>query len=311
MDATAAIALVKDSKLRKGLEWFAEHAGQRLKVPQGGPNGTFLHGPQGGGIYVPKDSPYVLSLKSSWRANDESMYADPEPHYLDESQRNWVTKYHHVIPGPKGNAPIWKNARAINNMADGVPVGVFREIQGNHHEKIHWVLGVALITNYDPRTGYFTLETLPSAVNEPKSGYLTKVSNADLRNWKLVQQRIREGQAGFRSMLSVVYGNRCAISGYDVEEALEAAHIMPYRGRHTNVTPNGILLRADIHALFDAGHLGVTPGDHKVLLSDRAKQSKYGELHLRKLILPDRPSERPMDELLQAHLETWGKKLLQ
>jgi len=309
MDAAAAISLVKDPRLRKGLQWFAEHSGETLKVPLEGPDGVFLHGPQGGGIYVPKDSPYVLSLKSSWRANDESMYADPDPHYLDASRRNWVTKYHHVIPGPKGNAPIWKNARAINNMVDCVPVGVFREVQGDRHEKVHRVLGVALITSYDTRTGYFTLETLPSAVGEPKGGYHAKPSTADLRNWKLVQQRIREGQASFRSKLSVVYGQRCAVTGYDIEEALEAAHIIPYRGKHTNITPNGILLRADIHALFDAGHLGITPVDHKILLSERAKHSKYGELHLRPLALPDRPSERPMDELLQAHLSTWGAKL--
>ena len=110
-------------------------------------------------------------------------------------------------------------------------------------------------------------------------------------------------------MLSAAYGQRCAVTGYDIEEALEAAHIIPYRGRHTNITPNGILLRADIHALFDAGHLGITPGDHKVLLSERAKHSKYGELYLRPLTLPSRPSESPMDELLEAHLSCWGAKL--
>lgn len=87
-------------------------------------------------------------------------------------------------------------------------------------------------------------------------------------------------------------------------------HIMPCRSKHSNVTPNGMLLRADIHALFDAGHLGVTPGDHKVLLSERARTSKYGELHLRRLTLPDCPSEHPLNELLQSHLETWGRKLL-
>jgi hypothetical protein len=273
------------------------------------PDGILLHGPQGGGIYVPQGSPYVLSLKSSWKANDESYYADPEPHYLGNSRGDWITKYHHVIPRPQKGAPVWKNARAVNNLQDGVPVGVFREVQGDRHEKVHWVIGVALITAYDPRTGYFTLESLPKGVTEPSGGYHSKVSSEDLRKWQKTQKAIREGQAAFRSMLSAIYASRCAITGYDMEDALEAAHIVPYRGKHTNVPSNGMLLRADIHALFDAGHLGVTPDDHAVLLSPLARRSKYGELHLRRIALPESPSQKPQDTFLAAHLEAWGKKL--
>ncbi|WP_336979879.1 HNH endonuclease signature motif containing protein [Altererythrobacter fulvus] len=61
----------------------------------------------------------------------------------------------------------------------------------------------------------------------------------------------------------VAYEGRCAISGCDVREVLEAAHIMPYLGEETNDVRNGLLLRADLHTLFDLGLLKIGP-DYKI-----------------------------------------------
>lgn len=72
---------------------------------------------------------------------------------------------------------------------------------------------------------------------------------------------IRRGQAGFRNQLLEAYGC-CAMSGCTVASALEAAHIMPYQGPGTNHPSNGLLLRADLHTLFDLGLLSV---DHETL----------------------------------------------
>ena len=54
------------------------------------------------------------------------------------------------------------------------------------------------------------------------------------------------------------YGGRCAITGYDVEEALQAAHIVPYLGPQSNTVNNGLLLRADVHNLFDSTYFRST-----------------------------------------------------
>src|SRR6202035_655927 len=59
----------------------------------------------------------------------------------------------------------------------------------------------------------------------------------------------RQGQPEFRRKLMQAYSGRCAISGFNVPQTLEAAHIIPYNGPKTNHPANGILLRADLHVL--------------------------------------------------------------
>ncbi|HUZ56031.1 MAG TPA: HNH endonuclease [Streptosporangiaceae bacterium] len=51
--------------------------------------------------------------------------------------------------------------------------------------------------------------------------------------------------------LMAAYSGRCAVTGCTVQAVLEAAHLRPYRGPDSNVTGNGLLLRADIHTLLD------------------------------------------------------------
>jgi hypothetical protein len=63
----------------------------------------------------------------------------------------------------------------------------------------------------------------------------------------------RQGGGKFRQKLLDAYGRRCAITGCDADDTLEAAHIRTYEGSDDNDMRNGILLRADIHTLFDLG----------------------------------------------------------
>jgi putative restriction endonuclease len=79
---------------------------------------------------------------------------------------------------------------------------------------------------------------------------------------RLIAQRaiaIRRGQSQFRQGLIEAYDGSCAISGSRTLAVLEAAHIDPYRGDHTNHTANGLLLRADVHTLFDLQLITVLP----------------------------------------------------
>lgn len=62
----------------------------------------------------------------------------------------------------------------------------------------------------------------------------------DTRTRAQAQVALRRGQPAFRSALKAAYRDRCAITGSTTEGVLEAAHISPYRGEHTNVTTNGI-----------------------------------------------------------------------
>jgi hypothetical protein len=75
----------------------------------------------------------------------------------------------------------------------------------------------------------------------------------------------RRGQSAFRNDLLTAYRGRCVVTGCDVKAVLEAAHIVPYRGTDTNHLGNGLLLRADVHTLFDLNLMGIEP--HRLLVS--------------------------------------------
>lgn len=88
---------------------------------------------------------------------------------------------------------------------------------------------------------------------------------------------LRKGQEDFRRALLNAYDRRCAITGSGVVEILEAAHICPYLGEHTNRPDNGLLLRADVHTLFDKGMIYVDP-EGFVQIDSRLVQSEYAPL---------------------------------
>jgi predicted restriction endonuclease len=67
----------------------------------------------------------------------------------------------------------------------------------------------------------------------------------------------RRGQPEFQRKLLDAYNSKCAMSQCDAIPALEAAHIIPYKGPETNHISNGLLLRADLHTLFDLCHIAV------------------------------------------------------
>ncbi len=71
--------------------------------------------------------------------------------------------------------------------------------------------------------------------------------------------RARDGQQQFRQRLVTAYGGVCVVSECSVLAAVQAAHIRPFEGPATHHVTNGFLLRADLHALFDAHLLGIEP----------------------------------------------------
>lgn len=85
----------------------------------------------------------------------------------------------------------------------------------------------------------------------------------------------RRGQASFRKKLKKRYEGKCVVSGCDLFDVLEAAHIWPYRGPKDNHPGNGLLLRADLHTLFDLDLLGIHPDTLCVSIAKKAKRSDY------------------------------------
>jgi putative restriction endonuclease len=56
---------------------------------------------------------------------------------------------------------------------------------------------------------------------------------------------------------------------------LEAAHLRPYRGVGDNHPSNGLLLRSDLHTLFDLDMLGIEPDTLRVVLRSDLKGTEY------------------------------------
>ena len=89
--------------------------------------------------------------------------------------------------------------------------------------------------------------------------------------YKVAKQRI--GQGVFRRELLRKYGENCAISGPTPPKAIHACHLYSYAavgGDHEE--EGGLLIRADLHALFDAGLLNIDPKSEKVVLDTSLKQ---------------------------------------
>ncbi|MFT6405939.1 MAG: 5-methylcytosine-specific restriction protein A [Candidatus Azotimanducaceae bacterium] len=103
---------------------------------------------------------------------------------------------------------------------------------------------------------------------------------------------LRRGQPKFRKKLLNMYESTCAVTGTSLPPILEAAHIVPYMGEKTNHVTNGILLRADIHTLFDLGLLGINQS-YEVVVSSSMKETEYEAYNGRKIKLPENEAEWP------------------
>jgi predicted restriction endonuclease len=98
-----------------------------------------------------------------------------------------------------------------------------------------------------------------------------------------------------------VYGATCAISGSTVEPLLEAAHIIPHALETNYATSNGLLLRADIHTLFDL-HLIAVDADGRVAVSRSLEWTEYAQFRGRRLVaIPSDEGARPAPDQLKRH----------
>lgn len=125
--------------------------------------------------------------------------------------------------------------------------------------------------------------------------------------WVYRQIRLRQGQAGFRARLMDAYDGRCAISDCDLTDVLEAAHITPHSQGGQMETTNGLLLRADLHTLFDLHLLAIDTAAWRVLVHSRARDTDTGlSLHGRTFRRPENADDHPSVEALDRHRESSG-----
>lgn len=247
-----------------------------------------------------------------WRSGPSKGYSDLYPsawfaHAGTQSQRE------HNIRGPRGgNYPARCSVRVEGSVVD-------LDYGGKHsafNKKQHY-LGVLRIVFTDSvrtdvdkvlwrveGTHEFTVEDVDVYELEVPLEGLDDFDPANMNDGRRkIEQMVvlRQGQAQFRQALMEAYEGRCAISGCDVREVLEAAHIMPYLGDETNNVRNGLLLRADLHTLFDLGLLKIGL-DYKILAEPRIVEAF--NLPSEVINLPSAEHQRPSPRALA---EKWAE----
>ena len=177
------------------------------------------------------------------------------------------------IPVPDNWAPNIVRGRTFDTE-DAVGLRLWNAV----HERLRTAQGVAAGAEEPPRFG---------------AEYLT---------------RARLGQGAFRVLVTEAYDRRCAITGERTLPVLEAAHIKPYSDTGPHLISNGLLLRSDLHTLFDDGYVTVTE-DLRVEVSKRIKEEfengrEYYQHRGQSLVtFPGRQDERPSAEFLRWHNE--------
>jgi hypothetical protein len=176
----------------------------------------------------------------------------------------------------------------ILNPAENAPLSV-EDIRVGPLAAVYWSIPASGTELADDAAR--ALEDLWSAYLEQidGTGYLTAAEGVEATyaegfvpgdgDWRATvfrQIKARRGQQAFRDSLRERYGDQCMISGCGLMDVVEAAHIKPYRGDGDNHPANGLLLRADLHTLFDLDLLGIEPGSLIVRVHPDAKSAGYG-----------------------------------
>lgn len=293
------------------LQWFIDNSGKKVPWPTPLPSGTLLVS-RAKGIYKPTWTDYALSVRQSLAGP----YPDREP--VTHQDGTWSYLYFQEGEDPSARDSAFTNRGLMKCLHERVPVGVIRQIS-RRPRVLYLVLGLALVVGWEG--GYFFLEGFSLDGNsrgfrskteiDVLSAFQERVATEgkvfDPHNIIDGRERIlasiirRRGQPEFRRMLLKAYSGKCAITGCDAVDALEAAHISPYRGPDTNHPSNGMLLRADIHTLFDLGLLTIDTKTMSVLIAPNLSHTLYAGIAGKMLCLPDEPDLLPSRELLDQH----------
>jgi putative restriction endonuclease len=298
------------------LEWFQRHAGTEQPWPGSiaTPEGPTLLATRAKGIYKPSWSKYALSARQVLNSRYDEMGPYPR------KDGTWSYGYFQENDDPGARDLEFTNQGLMLCRDNSVPVGVMRQTSPRPAVR-YQILGLALVAGWDE--GYFFFEGFglnalvhPGGANTEielltaeqqrlavESHSFDPTGIIDSRRRVLAQIVRRRGQQEFRERLLAAYGGRCAITGCDAVDALEAAHIAPYQGDVTNSSQNGLLLRADIHTLFDLYLIGVMPDTMTVVVSEKLMGTIYRELEGARLREPLNLGDQPSTAALQRHLE--------
>ena len=126
-------------------------------------------------------------------------------------------------------------------------------------------------------------------------GEATKVNGIPPNDLEFAYQLIKKRlhQAAFRQDLLTAYKCTCSVTSCKVQAVLDAAHIIPYSGPSSSTLNNGLLLRSDIHDLFDLGLIKITSA-FKIRVDEKLNDSEYWQYDGLRINLPDDEKDFPV-----------------
>jgi HNH endonuclease len=248
----------------------------------------------GGGFFVHSS---IYPLRSAWEAfGEKNGTSDPAE----------LTR---MIAGYKGISP--------DRLAGDAPIGCIILADPFFWPEDQWIevppdyqANLVQGKKYDiaSGTGRALFDAVVMRLQAPSIGAKTVERVIPELGWRqsLVRQRI--GQGGFRVLVTDLYGRRCAVTGERTLPVLEAAHIRPITRGGTHDPGNGLLLRSDIHTLFDLGYVTIRPNGHfhvSSRLRDEWSNGKvYYALENTDVRPPNDSQYTPSKELLEWHSDT-------
>lgn len=297
----------------QALEWFQAHEGREFAKRPFDVGLAIKVTSLQKGIWKPAGTPYALSVVQTHKG----VYDDRDPLFYEDG--TWRYFYHQqgkTVEDFKDPTRLYANAGLFECMRDRVPVGVvIPAVNGAGYQ----VLGLAMVESYS--SGYFELigpvrlgsaaagavaeapTTISAAFVEMPQEPFDPNGEQDNRLKVVAEVYRRQGAPRFRRALLTAYEGRCAMTKYDAAPALEAAHIIPYRGPQTNHPTNGLLLRADMHDLFDLGLIAVDTAKMTLELASDLVGTEYEQYADRPLWIPKDKVARPSVDALDMHRE--------
>jgi putative restriction endonuclease len=146
-----------------------------------------------------------------------------------------------------------------------------------------------------------TVRALPHQVGEGRA-----IAGPIWGEPRLVKQRL--GQGAFHMLVADTYERRCAVTREKALPVLEAAHIRPVTKHGEHRVDNGLLLRSDVHTLFDKGYLTITP-EYRLRVSGRLKKDfdngeHYYQLRDNVIWTPSQTEDKPNKQFLEWHADS-------
>lgn len=285
---------------RAALEWFNVRRGEHIPRPE--PiGGIHVFNPRKG-IQKPGPLNHVISLRQTL----VSPYDDHAA--VVAADGSWTYRYAQEGLDVENPASSPANKALFANRDDDVPVAVMIQVRTKPVVN-YLVLGLAKVTGFSD--GYFYLQGYNDFGELPLSGttdfpYPTAATSKtphvaehalpfstveDARLRIDAQIIARQGGKAFRKAALKQFNGRCAISCWAAPQVLEAAHIVPYLGIYTNTADNALLLRADLHTLFDRDLLTIDANSLRVSIDPALKDTPYTQFEGVLVTLPQKSNE--------------------